>query len=87
VAPRSTFTFPEMGIRAPCWYFRNSLSAWIVGLLSSLFLKLSCANWGDVARHLLLRNRSFTSGEHSRRPELHSTADKLPALSHGFHSK
>jgi len=87
MAPRSTFTFPKVGIRPPCWYFRNSLPAWIAGLLSSLFLKLSCANWGNLARHLLLRNRSFTPGEHSRRPELHSTADKLPALSHRFHSK
>jgi len=87
MAPRSTFTFPQVGIRPPCCYFRNSLSAWIVALLSSLFLKLSCANWGNVARHLRLRNRSFTPGEHSRRPELHATTDKLPALSRRVHSK
>ena len=86
MAPRLTSTFPEIRTRLPYWYFRTSLSAWIVGLLTSLFLKLSCANWGNVAPHLRLRNRSFISGEHSRRPELHSTADKLPALSHRFYS-
>src|SRR5580704_2848169 len=42
---------------------------------------------GKRGRHLLLRNRSFTPGEHSRRPELHATTDKLPALSRRVHSK
>jgi hypothetical protein len=83
---RSTSTFQEIGTRLPCWYFRSSLSAWIAASLSSLFLKLSWVCWGNEAQHLLLGNSSFNSGEHSRRLERHPTADKLPALSHGFHS-
>ena len=84
MARRSISTFPETGTRPPCWYFRSLLSAWIVALQSSLFPKLSCVGWGNVAWHLLLRNSSFISGKDNRRTE-RSTADKLPALSHRFH--
>jgi hypothetical protein len=42
---------------------------------------------GKGAQHLLLlRNSSFISGEHRRRLERRSTADKLSALAHRFHS-
>jgi hypothetical protein len=71
--------------KAAVLVFPSYLSAWIVALRSSLFPKLSCACWGNVTRHLLLRNSSFISGEDARRPERQSTAaDKLPALSHRF---
>jgi hypothetical protein len=72
--------------KAAMLVFPKLVVAWIVALRSSLFPKLSCVGWGNVAQHLLLHNSAFISGKDSRRPERRSTGDKLPALSHRFHS-
>jgi hypothetical protein len=71
LALRLTFTFPEIGTRLPCWYFRGSLSVWIAALLSSIFQNLSCVCWENVARRL--HSSPFAT-------------DKLPALSNPLHS-